>query len=75
MVLDVIEKALAAFGGAVCILTAIAVFGKGILEKYIHTLIEKSASEELEKIKHKLAKNMAAFEVLMKMVTPYRNFQ
>lgn len=69
--MDMLKDILTAIGGITVIGTGIMLFCKGIVEKYIHTVIEKSAEKELEKVKNKLAKNISAFEVLLRKEFEY----
>lgn len=68
---ELIKEVLAAIGGgAVAIVILLKLF-KGIIEKYIDTMIATSAEKNIEKLKNKFARNMSAYEFLIKKEFEY----
>lgn len=63
--MEYIKTILTTIGGVTLILTFVFTFLKGIGEKYIDSLIKKSANKELEKAKNKMARSMSAYELLL----------
>lgn len=69
--MDFLKNLLEIVGGTAVVVTATLVFCKNIIEKTIHTQIEKTANKELEKAKFNLSKNMHAYEILLKKEFDY----
>ena len=65
------KQVLAYFGGIAAVVFLTIKFCKQIIEKYIHTQIEKTAEKELERVKNRFARNMSAYEILLKKEFEY----
>lgn len=62
---EIVELILKIIGGFMVVLAVVLTLIRNVAEKYISTLIEKSANKELEKIKSKLSRSMSAYEFLL----------
>lgn len=69
--MEYLGKILEIFGGVTVVALATIGFCKKIIEKYIHTQIEKTANKELEIAKSKLSRSMSAYEILLKKEFEY----
>ena len=64
--MEILKELLAALGGGIIVLTGFLYFCKGIVNKYIDSLIETSAEKNIKKIENKFARSISAFELLLK---------
>lgn len=71
MRMEFVESLLEIVGGVTVVVTATLVFCKSVIEKVIHTQIEKSANKELEIAKSNLSRSMSAYEILLKKEIDY----
>ncbi|MCB6343674.1 hypothetical protein [Enterocloster lavalensis] len=69
--MEFVESLLEIVGGVTVVVTATLVFCKSVIEKVIHTQIEKSANKELEIAKSNLSRSMSAYEILLKKEIDY----
>lgn len=69
--IEIGKQVLAYFGGISVVVFLTIRFCKQLIEKLIHTQIEKSAEKELEKVKNNLARNMSAYEILLQKEFEY----
>ena len=69
--MEFVESLLEIVGGVTVVVRATLVFSKSVIEKVIHTQIEKSANKELEIAKSNLSRSMSAYEILLKKEIDY----
>ena len=69
--MEFVESLLEIVGGVTVVVRATLVFCKSVIEKVIHTQIEKSANKELEIAKSNLSRSMSAYEILLKKEIDY----
>ena len=63
--MDFIQEVLAAVGGALGIVLIILAFGKGLVQKWVETTIEKTAEKSLTKYANVLERRTKAYEMLL----------
>jgi hypothetical protein len=63
--MDFIKEVLAAVGGALGIVLIILAFGKGLVQKWVETTIEKTAEKSLTKYANVLERRTKAYEMLL----------
>lgn len=63
--MEYIENILTAVGGLTVVLVGTLALLRKFAETYINSLINKSANNELERVKNNLAKSMSAYELLL----------
>lgn len=63
--MDFIKEVLAAVGGALGIVLIILAFGKGLIQKWVETTIEKTAEKSLTKYANVLERRTKAYEMLL----------
>lgn len=67
----IIRDVLAALGGGAVVLGILVAFGKEIIKKSVDVAIETAAQKSLKKLENQFARNMSAYEILLRKEFDY----